>query len=125
MARIISMTLFALLFCFGAMSVTAGEPVVKTIEALYKEKAELKGQQVQLKGTVVKVNNHIMKRNFIHIQDGTGENKTSDLTITSQDTAKVGDKITVVGTVAVDHDFGGGYMYPLMLEKATISKETK
>ncbi len=125
MTRTIFITLFSLLSCFGAMSVTAGDPVKKTIEALYKEKVDLKGQQVQLKGKVVKVNNQIMNRNFIHIQDGTGENKTGDLTITSQDTAQVGDEITVVGTVAVDHDFGGGYMYPLLLEKAKISKVTK
>ncbi len=125
MSRIISITLLSLLFCFGVTSVTAGEPVKKTIEALYKEKAELKGQQVQLKGKVVKVNNGIMNKNFIHIQDGTGENKTGSLTITSQDTAQVGDEITVVGAVAVDHDFGGGYMYPLLLEKAKISKVAK
>ncbi len=125
MSRIMSITLLSLLFCFSAMSVTAGEPVKKTIEALYKEKVELKGQQVQLKGKVVKVNNGIMNKNFIHIQDGTGENETGNLTMTSQDTAQVGDEVTVVGTVAVDHDFGGGYMYPLLLEKAKISKVTK
>ena len=125
MSRIMSITLLSLLFCFSAMSVTAGEAVKKTIEALYKEKVELKGQQVQLKGKVVKVNNGIMNKNFIHIQDGTGENETGNLTMTSQDTAQVGDEVTVVGTVAVDHDFGGGYMYPLLLEKAKISKVTK
>ncbi len=125
MSRIISITLLSLLVCFGAMSVTAGEPVKKTIEALHKEKVELKGQKVQLTGKVVKVNNQIMQKNFVHIQDGTGENKTGSLTITSQDTAEVGDEITVIGIVAVDHDFGGGYMYPLLLEKATISKVAK
>ena len=45
-----------------------------------------------------------------------------DLTITSADTAAMGDTVTVTGTLAVDTDFGSGYKYPLLLEKATITQ---
>ena len=125
MIRISTVTLIALLSCFGAMSVMAGDPVKKTVEELHKEKAELKGKQVQLQGKVVKVNNQILNRNFLHIQDGSGENETSDLTVTSQETAEMGQEVIVTGTVVIDHDFGAGYVYPLILENATITKATK
>lgn len=113
-----------LLACCWSVMVLAEGAVQKTVEALHQEKAELKGQQVQIQGKVVKVNNAIMDRNFLHIQDGSGSEKdgTHDLTVTSDDTANIGDEITITGTVAVDHDFGSGYMYPLLVEKATIAK---
>ena len=47
---------------------------------------------------------------------------TDDLTITSAQTAEVGDDITVVGTVVLDTDFGFGYKYPLLVEKSKITK---
>jgi hypothetical protein len=102
----------------------ADEAVQKTIGELYKEKAELAGKQVTLHGTVVKVNNQIMNRNFLHLQDGSGDaaEGTNDITVTSNDTAAKGDTVTVTGTVAVDLDFGSGYSYPMLVEKATISK---
>jgi len=68
----------------------------------------------------VKVLNGIMKRNFIHVQDGTGDAKTNDLIVTSKQNAKVGDQVTVTGVVAVNRDFGSGYLYPLLVEDASI-----
>jgi len=47
---------------------------------------------------------------------------TNDITVTSDDTAAKGDEITVTGTVVLDLDFGAGYKYPLLVEKATIAK---
>lgn len=125
MSRITTVIFILLFSFFGTMSVSAGEPVKKTIETLYKEKTELKGQQVQLQGKVVKVNEQIMGKNFIHIQDGTGNNETGDLTITSQELPQMGDEVTVTGTVVLDLDLGSGYMYPLIVEKATFSKAGK
>lgn len=112
----------AALICFVPALAMASEPVQKTVEALFQEKAQLKGQQVVLKGKVVKANNQIMGRNWIHLQDGSGSQGTNDITITTQDSAQVGDQVTVIGTVGVDVDFGSGYMYPLIVEKATIQK---
>ena len=124
MHRISTLILVTLLSCFVMASVQAGEPVSKSVEALYKEKTALKGQQVRLQGKIVKVNNQIMGRNFLHLQDGTGSaaDGNNDLTVTSQETAEVGDQVTIIGTVAVDHDFGSGYLYPLMVQEAAISK---
>lgn len=102
----------------------ADDAVTKTIADLYTEKSDLDGKQVTVSGTVVKVNNQIMNRNFVHIQDGTGnpEDGTNDLTLTSQDTANLGDEVTISGTLVIDQDFGFGYSYPLIVEQAQITK---
>jgi photosystem II stability/assembly factor-like uncharacterized protein len=121
MHRLIISALAALI-CFVPAMAMASEPAQKTVEALFQEKAQLKGQQVQLKGKVVKSNNQIMGKNWIHLQDGTGAQGTNDITITTQDTAQVGDEVIIIGTVGVDVDFGSGYMYPLIVEKATVKK---
>jgi hypothetical protein len=101
----------------------ADDSLVRKIEDIHKEKSELNGQRVTVSGTVVKVNNQIMNRNFLHIQDGSGDaaQGTNDLTVTSQETASVGDAVTVSGTVVLDQDFGFGYTYPLIVEQATIA----
>ena len=108
------------LFLMGTMPVIAGDAAKKSVEAVYKEKTQLSGKQVMVSGKVVKVNNGIMKRNFLHIQDGTGSQGTNDLIVTSKQTANVGDKVEVVGTVKLDTDFGFGYAYPLLVENSTI-----
>jgi len=95
-------------------------PVSKTVEAVNIEKAQLSGKQVTLRGKVVKVNNGIMKRNFIHIVDGTGEGDNGKIIITSTQTAQVGDEIIATGTVGLDIDFTMGYKYDILIEKATI-----
>lgn len=124
MTRTLSLTLTALLSACLIAPAAADDAVNKTIAELYKEKAELAGKQVTLHGTVVKVNNQIMNRNWLHLQDGSGDaaGGTNDIAVTSDETAAKGDTVTVTGTVVVDQDFGAGYTYPLLLEKATISK---
>jgi hypothetical protein len=95
---------------------------LKTVAALNGSGATLDGQTVSAQGKVVKVLNGIMKRNFIHVQDGTGDAETNDLIVTSKQTASVGDMVTITGVVAVNRDFGSGYKYPLLVENASIVK---
>jgi hypothetical protein len=94
------------------------------IADVWANRKTLAGKSVTVRGKVVKFNGGIMDRNWIHIQDGSGkvEDKTNDLTITTSDTAKVGDVITVTGTVAIDKDFTAGYAYPVIIENAKIAK---
>ena len=101
-------------------AVLAGGAMSKTVEEVHKEMKALSGKQVMITGKVVKVNNGVMKRNFLHIQDGSGGKGTNDLTVTSDQTANVGDKVTVTGTVVLDTDFGFGYNYPLLVEKSSV-----
>lgn len=105
----------------GGVAMAADAAAAKTVEALNVEKAQLKGKQVAFKGKVVKVNNNVMKKNFLHIQDGTGKDGTNDITVTSTQTAKEGDVVSIVGKVTLDRDFGAGYLYPLIIEDAVIT----
>ncbi|VAX02588.1 hypothetical protein MNBD_GAMMA19-2231 [hydrothermal vent metagenome] len=91
-----------------------------TVEEVNTQMAQLKGKEVTVTGKVVKVNNGIMKRNFVHVQDGTGGKNTNNLIITSKQTATVGDNITATGIVVLGTDFGMGYMYPLLVEQSVI-----
>lgn len=91
-----------------------------TVSDLHARRAELAGKQITITGTVVKVNNGIMRRNFIHVQDGTGSGETDRIIVTSQQTAEVGDMITATGIVSLDIDFGMGYFYPTLVEQATL-----
>ena len=123
--RVLSVVLAGLIGTAGlglvSFNALAADVSVKTIAALYKDKATLVGKTISVQGKVVKVNNGIMGRNFLHIQDGTGDAKTNDLTVTSKQTAAVGDKVTIAGKVVLDRDFGSGYSYPLLIEEATIA----
>jgi len=95
----------------------------KTIQQIYSDKSNLNGEVVKVKGKVVKFNKQIMKRNWIHIQDGTGTDDEFDLVMTSNQEVQVGDIITAEGKVVVDKDFGAGYFFPVMIEDVKIEKE--
>jgi len=118
--KIVKVILVAILFLISFQGL-AGDVITKTVDAVYGERAKLAGKQVTVTGKVVKVNNGIMKRNFLHVQDGTGGKETNNLIVTSGQTAKVGQKVTVTGTVVLDTDFGMGYKYPLLLEKSSVT----
>jgi hypothetical protein len=92
----------------------------KTVAQIYENKESLKGSTVKIKGKVVKYNASIMKRNWIHIQDGTNYDGKFDLLITSNESANVGDVIIVEGQLAIDKDFGAGYFYPVVVENAKL-----
>jgi hypothetical protein len=101
----------------------AGGPDGRTVEEIWTQRAALKEKSVTVKGQVVKFSPGIMGRNWIHLRDGSGsgEKNTNDVTITTQDDVKVGDVVTVKGTVRLDKDFGAGYAYPVIVEDAKVS----
>ncbi len=95
----------------------------KTVEEVFAEKAELEGKEILVRGKVVKYNPQIMGVNWVHIQDGTGQEGTNDLTITTNDTTKAGDLVLVKGTLTLNKDFGGGYTYDVIVEKGQVTVE--
>jgi starvation-inducible outer membrane lipoprotein len=107
-------------FLAGSAALASDAPL-KTVAQVYQEKTGLAGKSVSVQGKVVKVNNGIMGRNFVHVQDGTGDASSNNLIVTSKDTAPVGQAVRVTGKVTLDRDFGAGYMYPLLLEEASIA----
>lgn len=116
-------TAFAAIIAFAPVSqLQAADLPVKTVEQVFAQQQQLSGKHIHISGEVVKVNNGIMGKNFLHIQDGSGAEGTNDIIVTSQQTANLGDKIEVDALVTTDRDFGMGYSYPVILEEAKISQ---
>lgn len=97
----------------------------ETVETINKNRKALAGKKVKIKGVVTKYNGGIMNRNWIHIQDGTYDGESVDVTATSDKATKVGDTVIIEGTVTVDKDFGAGYFYDVIIENATVTVEEK
>jgi len=95
----------------------------KTVAEILKNSAKLKGKTVTLRGKVVKYNGGIMGKNWLHVRDGSGEDGSNDLTVTTDLDAKVGDTVLVKGEVAIDRDFGAGYKYAVIIEDAEVAVE--
>ena len=93
-----------------------------TIAKLIENKKTYAGKTVKIKGQVTKFTGGIMKKNWIHLQDGTDFSGKFDLAITTNEEVKVGDNVTVEGVITLDKDFGFGYFYDLIMEDAKISK---
>jgi hypothetical protein len=58
-----------------------------------------------------------MGENWLHILDSSS---TSDLTITTKEIVEIGDIVILEGKLSIDKDFGHGYLYPILLEDATV-----
>jgi hypothetical protein len=96
----------------------------KTVAEIFASKTSLADTLVAIRGKVVKYNSGIMGKNWIHLRDGSGspEKKNHDLTVTTSDSAAVGDVVLVRGTVHLNRDFGSGYAYPVIIEDAKVLK---
>ena len=96
-----------------------------TIGEIYAGKADLSEKTVTLRGKVVKFSPQIMGTNWIHLQDGSGDQAsgTNDLTVTSGVQVKVGDTVVASGPLTLDKDFGYGYKYNLIMENAEVNIE--
>jgi hypothetical protein len=105
----------------ASLSATAADGDPQTILSINQNRAKLSGQTVVIQGKVVKVVSGIMKRNFIHVMDGSGNAQTGDMTVTTRQMARVGDQVTVSGVLVLDRDFGSGYLFPLLIEDAKIT----
>jgi len=105
-----------------AVAVDKVAPVAggKSIAQVFADKDALAGKTVAVRGKVVKLNNGILDRNWIHLRDGTGAAGTDDLLITTQGTANLGDIVVARGTVATHKDFGANYKYDVVVEDATL-----
>jgi len=100
----------------------AAGPDAYTVAEIFQKSKELEEKKVIVKGKVVKVAAAIMNKNWIHLQDGTGDAGSNDLVLTSADLPKVGDVVTASGILYNNKDFGGGYKYNVIIEKVDIKK---
>ncbi len=96
-----------------------------SIKQLFSDSKSFAGKKIKVEGKVTKINKQIMNRNWIHIQDGTNYKGKYDLLITSNEIVSVGSFVIFEGIVATNKDFGAGYTYPILVEKAKLIKEIK
>jgi len=94
------------------------------VAEVWAQKDKLKDAPVAVRGKVVKFLPGIMGKNWLHLRDGSGsrEKGDDDITVTTSETAAVGDVVLVSGVVRIDKDFGAGYRYPVIVEEAKVSK---
>jgi len=95
-----------------------------TVADVFGKAASLNGKKVKIKAQVVKFSPQIMGKNWLHLQDGTGDSakNTHDLVVTSAGKAGKGDIVTVEGVLAANKDFGGGYKYAVIVEDVAITR---
>ncbi len=93
-----------------------------TVGEVYARRNDLNGQKVKIRGKVMKVSMMIMGKNWVHIQDGTGNasDNTHDLVVTTMAEPEKDSVVVVEGTLVADKDFGAGYRYDVIIEDAEI-----
>lgn len=91
-----------------------------TIAEIYRDKSNLKGKTVRVRGKVSKFSADIMSKNWVHIRDSS---TLDDLTITTKDTVAVDDVVVAEGVLELDKDFNYGYLYPVIMDGAKVTKE--
>ncbi|NLZ16363.1 MAG: DNA-binding protein [Desulfobulbaceae bacterium] len=96
-----------------------------TVGEIFTQAKVLDGKTVRVRGQVVKNSRMIMGKNWLHLQDGSGDpaKKQHDLVVTTLEDATEGDIVTVQGMVSANRDFGSGYTYPVLIENAKVEKQ--
>jgi hypothetical protein len=93
-----------------------------SLNELFSKRASFSKKTIVVKGKVVKVNNGIMNKNWVHISDGTQFEGITSLTITTLEMVNVGDIVTFEGILILNKDFGQGYVYDILLEEGKLIK---
>lgn len=82
----------------------------RSVGECFAQAKELDGKKVRVRGKVMKVSRLIMGKNWLHLQDGTGNpmQNRHDLVVTTLDEPKEGEVVTIEGVLAANRDFGAG-----------------
>lgn len=91
-----------------------------TIAEVYADKEKMNGKTIRVRGKVTKFTADVMDSNWIHIRDSS---TPKDLTITTSGTAAIDAVVIIEGKLSLDKDYGYGYVYPLLVEDASITTE--
>ena len=94
----------------------------RSVGECFDQAKDLNGTTVRVRGKVMKVSRQIMGKNWLHLQDGTGNpmKNQHDLVVTTLDEPKEGEVVTIEGVLAADRDFGAGYKYAVIVEDAKV-----
>ena len=91
-----------------------------TVAQLYTNRNDYTQKEFEIRGIVVKINEQVMGKNWVHIQDGTADGANFDLTVTTNELPAVNDEITFKGKLTLNKDFGYGYSYEVIMEDAVV-----
>lgn len=94
----------------------------ETVKSLFAGSAALEGKPIQLRARVTKVNEQIMGKNWVTLQDGTGTEADNKILATSMELPKPGDTVVASGVVRNNVDLGYGYKYKVLLEEVTFTQ---
>lgn len=92
----------------------------QNIAEILKDKDTLAGKTVKIRGQVSKYTENVMGKNWLHIRDSSSD---QDITITTAASAKLNDVVLAEGQLILDKDYGYGYIYPVLIENATLTVE--
>lgn len=105
------------------MTSTYAQKDTITIAELFKNRQKYTGKVIKIHAKVTKTSVGIMKRNWVHVADGSRFQNMDDIVFTTQNAVpEVGDIVVATGTIAIDKDFGYGYFYPVIAEKSNFQK---
>ncbi len=94
----------------------------QTIGECFDKAKELDNKKVTVRGKVMKVSRMIMGKNWLHLQDGTGNpmKNSHDLVVTTMAVPEKDSVVVIEGTLHANKDFGAGYKYEVIIEDAEI-----
>ncbi len=94
----------------------------QTIGECFDKAKDLDNKKVKVQGKVMKVSKMIMGKNWVHLQDGTGNamKNSHDLVVTTMADPAVDSVVVIEGTLHANKDFGAGYKYEVIIEDAEV-----
>jgi len=95
----------------------------QTVGELFAQRTALEGKDVAVRGRVVKFTPAVMGKNWLHVQDGTGNTGSNDLTVSTTASAAVGNIVLVRGKLGINRDIGAGYHYDVIIEGGSVTVE--
>lgn len=92
-----------------------------TVAELFSNPDKYVSKTITIKGVVTKISEGIMKRNWVHLSDGSRFNNADDIVFTTtQEMPNIGTVIYATGIVEKDIDFGFGYFYKVIVQNSTF-----
>jgi hypothetical protein len=93
-----------------------------TVSECFEQSKDLNNKKVKVQGKVVKVSMRIMGKNWLHIQDGSGDptKNTHDLVVTTMAEPAINSVVVIEGDLHANKDFGAGYKYNVIIEDAEV-----
>lgn len=89
-----------------------------TISDIFANRDKLKDKEVTLRAKVMKINEKILKRNWITLNDGTGVAPDDNITFTTMKNVQINEVLTIRGFVRTDVNFADMYKYSVLIEDA-------